>query len=270
MKVFGMGDRELNEDRDWKPRLLVVEDDADLLLAMVSVLEDQYEVIQAVNGRDGLEKARKQMPDLVVTDLMMPLLDGISLCRELKLDPEMSHVPVIILTAKASVDSQIEGLETGADDYVIKPVKMALLKVRIENLLKTRLMLREKFSQVLPGMTEAFSGDVLDRAFLEKAIAVLKLHLSEPEFGPEDLARELNMGLRSLQRKLKTVADRSPAKFITQTRMAVALDFLAGSALSVTEIAFKLGFEDSSNFSKLFKHEYAMSPTEYRNMHQTA
>jgi len=248
------------------PLILVVEDDLDLRLVVASELRDQFEVIEAGNGKEGLAKALEFVPDLVVSDVMMPLMDGFDMCRELKTHPETSHIPVIMLTAKSAVESQVEGLETGADDYVTKPFLMELLTVRIQNLLKSRRMLQKKFSE--ESQSEAGLAQHVEYEFMEKAESVVKEHLSDTAFKSEEFAAALNMGVRSLQRKMKAVTGRSPAGFINEVRMKQAARLLVESPLSITEIAFEVGVEDSSNFTKNFKQQYGVTPSAYRSEHR--
>ena len=248
--------------------VLLVEDDLDLLSFITSGLIANYQVIKAADGQDGLAAALEHCPDLVVTDLMMPGMDGLSLCRELKTNPATSHIPVIMLTAKKTVESQLEGLETGADDYITKPFSMVLLEARINNLLKTRRLLREKLAKTLYASDPSLAEYPMERKFLEKAVKVVEEHYSDPAFKTEELAAALNIGLRSLQRKLKSVADQTPAKLINGIRMRHAARLLVGTALSVTEIAFEVGCEDSSNFTKIFKQEYGLTPSRYRSSHR--
>lgn len=254
---------------DARPVILVVEDDADILSFIALELMTDYQVVKAVNGRDGLVKARECVPDLVITDVMMPVMDGISLCNELKTNPETSHVPVIMLTAKISDESQLEGLRSGADDYVTKPFNILLLQARISNLLESRRTLREKFCRDYPVLTSDLPAGTPDKSFMEKAMRVVEENYSNGEFKSDEFASCLNMGLRTLHRKLKAVSDRTPADFINEFRMGKAADLLKNSAYPITEIAFHVGCDDSSNFSRIFKKYYDMTPTEYRAAHRS-
>ncbi len=249
--------------------LLVVEDDPELCEFIASGLEEEgFKALRASNGKEALEMALNHLPDLVLTDIMMPVMSGIELCNELKSNMMTSHIPVIMLTAKNSVESQIEGLEIGADDYVTKPFHMALLELRIHNLLKQRSLLRKKFQHEFLQLDRSFSGQAEDRKFLEHAYKIVEEGCGDPDFRPEDFADALNLGMRSLQRKLKNAIDSTPMKFISEVRMAEAAKLLAGSDQTVTDIAFKVGCDDSSNFSKLFKQHFDMTPSQYRSMYR--
>lgn len=253
------------------PLILVVEDDVDILSFIAMELGEEYRVLKAVDGQEGLELAMEHIPDLVVTDLMMPGMDGISLCHELKTNPETSHIPVVMLTAKTSVESQLEGLKTGADDYVTKPFSIVLLQARIANLLEMRRVLREQFSrQYVPGEQASFVSDDSEREFLERAAGVVKQQYANWNFTAEEFAAALGMSLRTLQRKLKTITDLSPTGFITDFRMKTAADLLKLTSYTVTEIAFKVGYDESSSFSRSFKKAFAMSPSSYRALHSNS
>jgi CheY-like chemotaxis protein len=252
-----------------KSTVLVVEDDAELLEFIASGLEENgFNVQRASDGQEGFEKALDHLPDLVLTDIMMPVMDGIALCNELKSNMMTSHIPVIMLTAKNTVESQIEGLETGADDYVTKPFHMTLLEARIRNILNTRDVFRKKFQQEFLHIKRAVPEHQDERGFLEQAYQVVEQRCSNPDFRPEDFAEALKLGMRYLQRKLKSVADSTPMKFITEVRMAEAAKLLAGSEMTITEIAYEVGCEDSSNFAKLFKQHFDIAPSEYRSKYR--
>ncbi len=251
-----------------KNSLLIVEDEADMLDYLTLGLNEEYEVLTAENGHEGLAKALEYMPDLIVTDIMMPLMNGFELARELKTNMRTSHIPIIMLTAKDSVESQIEGFDLGADDYITKPFHMELLESRVKNLLKTRSLLREKFILEFDINGAKLAEDAVEREFMNSALRVVKEHMLDYEFSPEDFAKLLGMSLRSLQRKLKAVVDRSPARFIAEIRMSEAARLLANSTLSVTEITYRIGCGDSGNFARLFRQFYKQSPSQYRTTRQ--
>ena len=245
--------------------LLVVEDDAELCEFIASGLEEEgFVVLRAGDGVDGFAKAQDHLPDLVVTDIMMPKKDGIELCNDLKANMMTSHIPVIMLTAKNSVESQIQGLETGADDYVTKPFHMAVLELRVRNLLQSRQALQEKFKQDFLKISPRQSNSI-ERGFLQQAYRVVEERCGDPDFRPEEFAEALKLGTRSLQRKLKSAADSTPMRFITEVRMAEAARLLGGSEMTVTEVAYEVGCGDSSNFTKLFKQHFDVTPSQYRS-----
>jgi DNA-binding response OmpR family regulator len=253
-----------------KPTILVVEDDNDMRQYISSGLMIDYEVVEAVNGKDGLTKAIESVPDLIITDVMMPEMDGVAMCAELRAKLETSHIPIVMLTAKASVENQMQGLKTGADDYVTKPFHMQLLQVRIANLLESRRMLREKFRGDTPLLTPAFSGQGPEKEFLDKAMSVLEEHYSEWEFKTDDFAAGMHMSRRTLLRKLKAVADRTPSEFILEYRMMKAAELLVNTSATIAEIAFQVGCDQATNFSRLFKKCHNSTPSEYRSENQSS
>ncbi|MBM4152583.1 MAG: response regulator transcription factor [Kiritimatiellaceae bacterium] len=255
------------ENQQELPVVLIVEDDPDILLFIEMELSGDYTVVKATDGQDGLNKALEHIPDLVITDVMMPIMNGITLCTQLKQRPETSHIPVIMLTAKASVESQLEGLKTGADDYVTKPFNTLVLRARIANLLESRRMLREQFQKEHPLMSPKFFEHTSDQEFVEKAVRIVKEHLSDADFKPDDLSILLNMSLRTLHRKLRAVAGRTPADFINELRMIRAAELLLSSVDTVSEISFRIGCSEPTNFARLFKRCYDMSPSAYRTLH---
>ena len=263
--------RDLSEEL---PVILLVEDEADYRLLIASDLEEDYQVVEAANGKEGLEKALETVPDLIVTDLMMPVMDGIELCRRLKAGVETAHIPVVMLTAKTAVESQVEGLRSGADDYVTKPFNMMLLRARISNLLETRRLLRrhvarefacsageDPISEMLE-MPELRSG--LDRTFLENLCRILKAHYTDLGFNTDSLATELNMSQRSMQRKIKACVDLTPVQLIAEYRLKKAEALLKDPEMHVTDVAFEVGFGDLSHFYRVFKKKHDMNPSQYR------
>jgi len=258
----------LNTDTLGKPTLLLVEDDNDMRMFISSDLMSDYEVIEAANGKEGLSKALESVPDLIVTDIMMPEMDGVEMCGKLKVRIETSHIPIVMLTAKASVESQIEGLETGADDYVTKPFHIKLLRARIANLLTSRRLLREKFRSDSSRLSPDFSGQEPEKKFLDKAGSVLVKNYSNWEFKTDDFAVGMQMSRRTLLRKLKAVVGLTPREFVMEYRMIKAAELLVNTAETIAEIAFQVGCDEATNFSRLFKKFHNTTPSEYRSAHQ--
>ncbi|HNS18750.1 MAG TPA: response regulator [Bacteroidales bacterium] len=249
------------------PLLLVVEDNPDLRLYIRGILGGDYRIMEAGGGRQGLEKALEQLPDLVLTDVMMPEMDGYELSRKLKSDERTSHIPVILLTARASKESRIEGLETGADDFVTKPFDAEELLVRIRNLIDQRKKLRERYRQDLELLQPARAGEVLsmDEKFLRKAKAVVEKQLSDPEFGVEGFASDMALSRSQLSRKLNALVGQSVTEFIRILRLNYALGLLKKKAGTISEIAYDSGFNNLTYFSISFKKQFGLSPTEYMN-----
>jgi signal transduction histidine kinase/DNA-binding response OmpR family regulator len=247
-----------------KPIVLVVEDNADVRAYMKEYLIGSYQVEEAKDGAEGIEKAKEIIPDLIISDVMMPNKDGYELCKTLKLDEKTSHVPIILLTAKAGQENKIEGLETGADDYLTKPFDAKELLVRVKNLIDLRRKLRERFSvgQVLkPGEIAVTS---IDDAFLQKVKAAVERHISEEEFSVEELAQEVSMSRSQIFRKLTALTGQPPSDFIRYMRLHRAMDLLKKNAGTVSEIAYTVGFNSVTYFTKCFHQQFNVLPSEVR------
>jgi YesN/AraC family two-component response regulator len=216
------------------------------------------------------------MPDLIVSDLMMPILNGNEMTAQLKTDERTSHIPVILLTAKASRESRLEGLETGADDFLTKPFDADELQIRIKNLIDQRSKLREILSQHIgePSQTRLIresSGKMMtkvDEQFIEKATALILEHMSDPELNVELFAAEMAMSRMQLHRKLTSLAGTSASDLIRDLRLKKAAELLKAGELNVTEISYEIGVSSLSNFSKIFKKKYGETPSEYAQSQQ--
>jgi signal transduction histidine kinase/ligand-binding sensor domain-containing protein/CheY-like chemotaxis protein/AraC-like DNA-binding protein len=247
-----------------KPLILVVEDNADVRAYIKGFLIASYQVAEAQDGAAGIEMAAESIPDLVISDVMMPKKDGFEVCKTLKLDERTSHVPVILLTAKAGSENKIEGLETGADDYLVKPFEAKELLARVKNLIDLRRKLRERFSvgEVLkPGEITVSS---IDDAFLQKVKSIVETHISEEGFGSEDLSREVGMSRSQIHRKLTALTGMSAGDFIRYLRLHRAMDLLQQNAATVAEIAYKVGFGTPAHFTKSFHDLFGKTPSEVR------
>jgi len=224
-------------------------------------LEREYKIVEAQNGWEGVERAMELIPDLVISDVMMPVLDGYALCDRLKTDEKTSHIPIILLTARAGREDKLEGLETGADDYLTKPAE---LQIRVKNLIALRRKLQEKFKQQMVLRPSEISITSVDEAFLQKAVALVEAHLEDEAFSPDDLAREVGMSRAQFYRKLRALTDQPAGLFIRSIRLQRAADLLKQGAGNVTEIAYKVGFSSHSYFTKCFREHFGMSPKEYK------
>ncbi|MEW6511111.1 MAG: ATP-binding protein [Bacteroidota bacterium] len=259
------GDRPTPPSPDGKPIVLVVEDNADLRGYIREFLEAEYAVLEAENGEEGYDQAIETVPDIVISDLMMPKWDGMELCRALKKDVRTSHIPIILLTARAGIDSKIEGLETGADDYVTKPFDAKELTARVRNLIEQRRQLRAKFSAgvvLKPGEVAVSS---LDDVLLKKIMEIVEKNLGDEDFGVDDLAREVCLSRRHLGRKLHALTSLTPADFVQYMRLQRARELLEKNAGSVAEIAFQVGFRNPTYFSTCFRERFGVTPSEIRH-----
>ena len=212
--------------------------------------------------------ALRKYPDLIISDVMMPEMDGFELCKKLKSDQRTSHIPVILLTAKADLDSKIEGLEFGADDYISKPFEADELKVRSKNLIDQRRKLRDKFASIIeinPGEVTATS---MDEQFLKRLLDVFEDHVAESDFSTEDFAREVGMSRSNLHRKLQALTNQPTHEFLRTLRLKRAAQLLIKSSTSVTEVAYAVGFNHLSHFTKIFRQQFGQTPSEYAKKNQ--
>ena len=244
--------------------VLLVEDNADVRAYLRAHLESSYQVEEARNGLEALEKIYESRPDVIVSDVMMPEMDGIELCRTLKGSEQTSDIPIILLTARAGEADTIEGLETGADDYIKKPFDIAELEARIKNVIQTRHELRRRFSRevfVQPGNIPITSAD---EAFLERACALVEAYMDKSYFNVEVFAQEIGLSRSQLTRKLRAITGMTPAVFIRHLRLLRAAQLLEQKAGNVSEVAYAVGFNGPDYFSHLFREQFGTSPSEYR------
>ncbi len=246
-----------------QPIILVVEDNADVRAYIRDYLEKDYQIIEAVDGEAGFEESASAIPDLIISDVMMPKMDGYELCRKLKTDERTSHIPVILLTARAGGESKVEGLETGADDYIIKPFDARELQVRVKNLIEQRRKLRERFRQEITLQPKEIAITSMDEQFLQKAMAAVEKNLPDPEFSTDDFARQVAMSRMQLHRKLRALTDQSTHEFIRTYRLQRAAQLLQNHAGTVSEICYDVGFNSLSHFAKAFREQFGQSPSEY-------
>lgn len=245
-----------------KPLVLVSEDNADLRAYIRDQLSELYQVEEAADGQRGWERALELIPDLVITDVMMPNLTGTELTNQLKTDARTSHIPVIMLTAKADREDRLEGLETGADDYLLKPFDAEELRVRIRNLIEQRRKLRERFSQTRVISPKEIAVTSVDEQFLEKLMEVIEEHMDNEELTIEELGKQVGLSRSQLHRKLKALTNQSPSVFLRTVRLQRAQYLLGNQAGNVSEVAFSCGFSSIAYFSKCFKDQYRVTPME--------
>jgi ligand-binding sensor domain-containing protein/signal transduction histidine kinase/DNA-binding response OmpR family regulator len=245
------------------PIILVVEDNPELRKYIVAEVLSKYHVEQAANGIEGFEKAIALVPDLIISDIMMPGGDGIELCGKLKADEKTSHIPVILLTAKQTDENKIEGYKTGADAYVSKPFNSALLNTQVENLLESRKRLRALFSKVQTShFAEALITDI-DKEFMKKAEKVVWDNLSNTQFDVENFAEKLRMNRHQLSRKLKAISNQTPNEYIIIVRFRKAADLLIAGDFNISEVGYQIGFSDPAHFTRAFTKVYGKSPRKY-------
>jgi DNA-binding response OmpR family regulator len=245
--------------------VLLAEDNADLRTYVREELSDEFKVLLAANGRQGLELARSEIPDLILSDIMMPGMDGLELCRQVKAGDLTNHVPVILLTARAETESRKEGLQTGADDYVAKPFDVEELRIRIRNLIDQRRLLAERYAQLEVARPGRVSNPVqsADDRFLAKIREVIAENLGDPDFRVEALCKEIGMSRTQLHRKLKAVAGRSAGDFVRMERLNKAAEMLGEGEANVTEVAYSVGYRSLSQFAKAFREQFGMAPSDF-------
>lgn len=255
----------LNEDDLKKPVILIIEDNIEMLEYLNGKFSSKYKILLATNGAKGIESAIENNPDLIITDLMMPGLDGIELCKRIKTDLNTSHIPIIILTAKSTEESMIEGLETGADVYITKPFNVDVLKAQIKTLLDSRQKMKLNFSRQLILQPKEVTFTSTDERFLKKLMEVVELNLSDVNFGIKELTQAMGMSHSVIFRKIKSLAGLNVVELIRSIRLKKAALILKKNKLPIAEVSYMVGFSDSKYFSKCFIKEFGFTPTEYSN-----
>ena len=252
-------------EENLRETLLLVEDNRELLYLMKDIFAEDYRVLMAENGREAWESIRKNGVNIVVSDIMIPEMDGIELCRHIKNDTATSHIIVVLLTAQISMENEITSYELGADDYVSKPFEPDVLKVRLKNLLNKRKQIQAN-SKNNPsiGMISKIDFTSLDEQLIEKAIKVVERNLSEPEFDVVALASELGMSRSTLARKIKGITGKTPLDFIKDIKMKHACQMLKNKRMSIAEVVVALGYNDHKYFAASFREVYGMTPSEYQ------
>ena len=247
-----------------KPTILVIDDNNDIRQYEHTLLQDDYIVMEAVDGKEGLEIAKKEVPDLVICDVMMPVMDGLEFTEQLKTNTATSHIPVIMLTAKNLEEHRAEGYEHGADSYITKPFHSKVLLARIENLLKQRKLLKHLFQGSKEAEQEIAESHLEDRdkQFLKQLHSIIQKNLSDSEFGVEDIGKQIGLSRVQLYRKVKAMTGSSVVDLLRKARLAKARRLLESRSMSVSEVAYDVGFSAPSYFTKCFKDEYGMLPGE--------
>jgi signal transduction histidine kinase/CheY-like chemotaxis protein len=246
------------------PLLLIVEDSSDVVLYLQAILKYEYRMEVAVNGSDGLDKALQIIPDIILSDVMMPVVDGIEFLEKVKNDIRTSHIPVVMLTAKADIDSRLAGLEKGADAYLAKPVDERELHIQLKNLVNLRKKLHERYRSLekIPETSDKFLKR--EDEFMIKVRQVMEANLIDDQFGISHLCSELAVSRAQLYRKFKSLSDITIADYFKTMRLYKAKELLATSRLNITEVAYKTGFKSLAYFSREFTREFGINPREYR------
>ncbi|MDH6304430.1 signal transduction histidine kinase/ligand-binding sensor domain-containing protein/DNA-binding response OmpR family regulator [Parabacteroides sp. PF5-5] len=248
---------------DGLPKILIIEDNKDLRTLIASRLKEHYHILQAENGTEGLAIAYKEIPDIILSDIMMPGMDGIELSKAVKGDIRTSHIPLILLTAKAGEESKLEGLKAGADDYITKPFNQEILEVKIHNLIEARKRNQTVIEEQIKIEPSKITVNSLDDKLIQKAIEYTEVNIANPDFSVEELSRELGMSRVHLYKKLLSLTGKSPIEFIRIIRLKRAAQLLQESQLTVSEIAYEVGFNNPKYFRKYFKEEFGILPSQY-------
>ena len=265
----------------------MVDDSEDFVSFMVEILSDRYHVVTAADGVEALEVARQELPDVVLSDVMMPRMDGIELCRQMKADPVLSRIPFVMLTARLTDEQKIEGMEQGADDYITKPFNIDLLYLRIDNLLKWKTEAVEAMQtaavataqsdaepqaapaepsvKYVPVITEEKITSV-DEQFVQRATAYVEEHLSDTELTVERMSEAMNMSRVNFYKRMLSLTGSTPSEFIRLIRMRHAERLLREGKYGVSEVAYKVGFNNPRYFTKYFREMYGVIPSQYKEV----
>ena len=244
-------------------RVLLVEDDDELRNYLVMKLNKEFIVFSTANGQQAVETAKKELPDVIVTDLMMPVMDGLEMTRLLKANPTTCHIPVIMLTAKSTVDDIIEGTDAGADIYLAKPVDVRLLNARIMGLITNRKRMLNKYSKDILFETRGLSVHENDKAFVDKLEAIIVERISDPDFDVNHICSSMNMGRTNLYQKVKKLTDSTLGDFIKNVRLKKAVDIMLSKNVSIAEVTYMVGMSSPSYFTKTFKKKFKKTPSEF-------
>lgn len=257
---------ESQPDQKKKSSILIVDDNKELLDYISDILSESYHVKTAPDGEAGMKKAINNKFDLIISDIMMPVMDGLQFCSEIKNDVRTSHIPVILLTAKKTIESEVEGLDTGADDYITKPFHPNLLMKRVRNIIANREKIWEKMASDTEIIPQGLALTTKDEDFLEKAIHIIEENLSDSEFNQEIFCREIGMSKASLYRKINSLTNQSINEFVRNVRLKKAAEILrCGKQIHIAELAYRMGFSEPSYFTKKFREYFSITPKEYNN-----
>ena len=264
------GKKPYKQGNDKCTRLLIVEDNDDLRSFLVSILSDQYTVLQAENGKKGLETTIQEMPDFIITDVMMPVMDGLTMVHQIKQNKDVCHIPIIVLSAKASLDDRLQGLNEGIDDYITKPFSATYLRHRVENIIAQRKMLQQTYlEQIVPEDQQTYKLESVqivdaDKEMMNLLMQFLEENISNTEIKIEDLAEAVHLGRTVFYEKMRSIVGMSPIDFLRHIRLQRAEELVAKSNDTFSQIAYAVGFSDPKYFGKCFKKATGMTPSEYR------
>lgn len=258
---------QLTNSEKTKPLVLIVEDNTDLRQYIRETLDYNYKILEAENGRNGFNSAVEFLPDLIISDIMMPEIDGVELCSILKSDMRTSHIPIILLTALSSNESKLSGVKSGADDYIVKPFNESLLLARIENLIENRKLMQLKFQQTLHIDPNELGTNTPDEKLIKKAVELIEQNIENPEFNIQQLVNELNISRRGVYSKVKAMTGMSVSDFIKSIRLRRAAQLLITKEFTISEVYYKVGFQNRTHFNDSFKKQFSMTPSDFIKKH---
>ncbi|MCM4151735.1 hybrid sensor histidine kinase/response regulator [Arenibacter sp. N53] len=242
--------------------LLIVEDNGELRSYLRNELKNQYKILLAKNGKEGLELAKSALPDIIISDVIMPEMDGFEFCKKIKGDIRTSHIPLLMLTAKARIDDRMEGIETGADAYMVKPFDLRLLKLRLSQLVTSRQLIFNKYFSVISDVPVNKNTTSLDKDFIEKVLNYINKNLDDPDLSVEALASHLNLSRSQFYRKIKALTNQTANEFLRNIRIERAKQIIENGNTNISEVCYKVGFSTPSYFTKCFKEHFGILPTE--------
>ena len=251
------------------PIILIVDDEEEILDFLERMLQTKYSVLKALNGQDALQLLDANAVQLIISDVMMPDMDGFELCKAIKSNVEHSHIPVILLTAKNTIQAKVQGLELGADAYIEKPFSKEHLQAQIASLLANRNMIREYFASSPLVHLNSIAHTKADEHFLEILHETICMHIEDPGLDVEQLARHMNMSRVTLYRKIKAISNLTPIELINVTRLKKAAGLLAAGQYKIYEISDMVGFSSQSNFARNFLKQFGVTPSDYQHQKKT-
>ena len=251
------------QESDRERKILIIDDDLDTRIFLRSCFNKDYQVLEAQNGRMGLTLTRTEFPDIIISDVMMPEMDGIELCRLLKTDFDTSHIPVILLTAKTLTEDKIEGLETGANAYIEKPFNKRMLLTQVQNLIRTQEQYKKRFQSDIDLHTSNMEFTSIDEQFIQKVIACIEAHMDDSLLDAEYIAKFIGISRIQLYRKIKALTSQTVNQFIKSVRLKNAARLLVEGHLTISEIAYQSGFSAPTHFATYFKEYFGITPSEY-------
>jgi DNA-binding response OmpR family regulator len=265
-ELLNVSNQKIKNKIEGRDTILIVEDNYELREFISVKLYEKYNILEAANGQEGLDLSNKNNPDVIISDIMMPKLNGLELCQKIKSNLNTSHIPVILLTAKGEIDDEINGLEHGADRYMSKPFRFELLEANIINLIESRKILFESFRLQQKIDVSVLATTPVDDNFLKKIIDIIEENMDNSDFNVTSLAEKIIISRGHLHKKLVALANLTPVDFINHIRLKKSLDMLENTAMKISEIGYAVGYSDPKYFSRLFKKQFGKSPSEYQRM----